>query len=70
MYQAISGKLHKLDPDSIAFGSDKEFRAICNYHLVHKPSTSKEMPSPVIEAVSMHTNAVPEHMSQPPHCQA
>lgn len=28
------------------------------------------MPSPIIEAVSMHTNAVPEHLAQPPHCQA
>ena len=52
------------------FCSDKEFRAICAYNLVHKSFTSQEIPSPVIDAVSMHTDAVPKYLSQPPHCQA
>ena len=61
-------KLYKLDTDLTAFCSDEEFRAICNYYSVNQPFVSTEMPSPVVEAVSMHANAVPEHLPHPPHC--
>ena len=63
-------KLYKLETDSTVFCFDEEFEAICDYHSVDKPFESKKMSIPVIEAVSMYANAVPEYLSQPSSCQA
>lgn len=63
-------RLHKLEPGSTAFCSEEEFRSFCAYHLVDEPFNSKKLQSPAVEAFSMNSNAIPEHLSQPPHLQS